>query len=132
MNKKIFQTIIIVLLIVFISKVYQFLLSTYHIELLCFFHKITGFYCPGCGITRMFLACLNGKVIQAFYYNRLLFIFIIICAPYFFYRYNNWYHGKTTKSIPQKMWIFLLIVFLCYGIMRNIDYFSYLQPIQII
>ena len=35
----------------------------------CFFHELTGFYCPGCGGTRAFLALITGHPIISFLYN---------------------------------------------------------------
>lgn len=35
----------------------------------CIFHELTGFYCPGCGGTRAFLALITGHPILSFLYN---------------------------------------------------------------
>ena len=35
----------------------------------CPFHLITGIPCPGCGMTRAFLALAKGDLITAFHYN---------------------------------------------------------------
>lgn len=35
----------------------------------CIFHELTGFYCPGCGGTRAFLALITGHPIISFLYN---------------------------------------------------------------
>ena len=43
----------------------------------CLFYKITGFYCPGCGVSRMCLALLKGNIKSAFYANQM----IMICIP---------------------------------------------------
>ena len=33
---------------------------------LCAFHRATGYYCPGCGITRASFALANGKILKSF------------------------------------------------------------------
>ena len=35
----------------------------------CIFHELTGYYCPGCGGTRAFLALITGHPILSFLYN---------------------------------------------------------------
>ncbi|TMI88752.1 MAG: DUF2752 domain-containing protein, partial [Bacteroidetes bacterium] len=42
----------------------------------CFFHELTGFYCPGCGVQRSFHALLNGHILTAIDYNLLFILFL--------------------------------------------------------
>lgn len=35
----------------------------------CFFHAMTGYYCPGCGGTRATFALLHGRFLRSFYYH---------------------------------------------------------------
>ena len=44
----------------------------------CLVHSLTGWQCPGCGITRAAHAFLHGRFAEAFAYNR----FFIISIPY--------------------------------------------------
>ncbi|HET6768089.1 MAG TPA: DUF2752 domain-containing protein, partial [Chitinophagaceae bacterium] len=48
----------------------------------CFFHQVTGLYCPGCGAQRSFHALLNGQISSAIDYN-LLFILFLPLVIYF-------------------------------------------------
>jgi hypothetical protein len=48
----------------------------------CFFHELTGLYCPGCGVQRSFHALLNGHILTAIGYN-LLFILFLPLIIYF-------------------------------------------------
>lgn len=49
-------------------------------QLPCLFHQITGMKCPGCGISRMCLAILDGDFSQAFYWNGAVFLCLPILA----------------------------------------------------
>ena len=51
---------------------------------LCPIKALTGLNCPGCGITRMFVALFHGDIYQAFRYNPLVFIELPIIAILFF------------------------------------------------
>ena len=35
----------------------------------CLFHKLTGFYCPGCGGTRAVISLLRGRFLTSFLYH---------------------------------------------------------------
>ncbi len=99
----------------------------------CPFHKLTGLYCPGCGITRMFLALFKGEFYQAFRYNPLVFF----CLPIFLIFYLDFlYHKKKgtsplLKKMPTWGWVLIIFIFLLYGVLRNIDGFYYLKPTKI-
>ena len=36
---------------------------------LCLFHTVTGFECPGCGMTRAFCAISHGQIVEAIHFN---------------------------------------------------------------
>lgn len=55
----------------------------------CFFHSLTGYYCPGCGGTRASYAFLHGHFIRSFmlhpiidYAFVILLIYIILWIKY--------------------------------------------------
>ena len=88
----------------------------------CLFRKFTGFYCPGCGITRMFLSILRLDFYQAFRYNPLVFILFVGVILFKILRFN---FSKKSKEYAS---YFLLVVVIFYGVLRNIELFSYLKP----
>lgn len=91
----------------------------------CLFHKITNLYCPGCGVTRLLFSLLKLDFYQAFRYNPLIFV-LLIC--YVIYKLINLkYHFKLPK---YTVYIVLLVVIL-FGVLRNIDTFSFLKPTRI-
>lgn len=102
----------------------------YGIAIPCVFNKITGLYCPGCGITRMTLSILKGDIYQAFRYNPIIFIDVpIICISLIFERcFKN---IKYVKKITNVIFIILLIITIIFGVLRNIPQLSFLAPTQI-
>ncbi|MCI8548142.1 MAG: DUF2752 domain-containing protein [Bacilli bacterium] len=95
----------------------------------CFFYKITGFYCPGCGITRMILSIAKGDYYQAFRYNPFLFLSL----PLFLFLFvNHFLHYRfLTRKKQNNIYIAFIIFLVLYGILRNIPFFSYLKPTKV-
>lgn len=53
----------------------------------CFFHEITGYYCPGCGGTRALNALINGDFMECMKYNLAVMyagaVFVVISGSAF-------------------------------------------------
>lgn len=123
MKKKITITILLS-----ISLITYLLLGNYfHIYIHCPIKTITGLYCPGCGITRMLLSIIQLDFYQAFRYNPLLFITLPIFIIFFL---NTLITKKEPlyNKISNKVWTIVIIIFIAYGILRNIPFFDYLAP----
>ena len=41
----------------------------------CSFHRMTGFYCPGCGGTRAVYALLHGRILESLLYHPVVLYF---------------------------------------------------------
>lgn len=94
---------------------------------LCPIKALTGLNCPGCGITRMFVALFHGNVYQAFRYNPLVFIELpIIAILILLYRFN-----KKSRKVVNILFIILLVMTIVYGVLRNIPFFYFLAPTQV-
>lgn len=126
MKKKLIITLVLLTLLV----AYLLLGSYFRIYMFCPIKKITGLYCPGCGVTRMCLSILKGNFYQAFRYNPLIFISL----PFFLFYYFICLF-ETHKKRPSKIrilepyiWYFLIAIFLVFGILRNIPFFDFLKP----
>lgn len=88
----------------------------------CVFHELTGFYCPGCGITRVSLSLLRLDWVQAFRYNPLVFILLPLYAMYFITQ------KKQMKLFSNGIMAVMLILTLAFGLLRNIPAFDWLAP----
>lgn len=97
----------------------------------CIFQKITGWYCPGCGITRMLFSMVRLDFYQAFRYNPL--VFILLCLAITFELINGFYYTKTKKRIiiPEYVYYIIIGLLIVYMILRNIGLFSYLAPTEL-
>lgn len=97
----------------------------------CLFYKVTGLYCPGCGVTRMFYALSEGNIYQAFRSNEIVFIlipFLLFELILYVYKYIKADKRKTSKFHTILIYGILIVVIL-FGIIRNVPYFEYLKPI---
>lgn len=113
---------IIVLFIIGILGIILFL--KYDIGIPCIFFELTGWYCPGCGITRAFVSLLQFDIYQAFRYNMLIVILLPFAIIYWIYSFAL----KGKKRIPNVVWYILLAITILFGVLRNISIFSYLAP----
>ncbi len=74
---------IINLLIILSSISFVIFVTSGIFDIACPFKLTFGIRCPGCGLTRSFLAIYNLKFKEAFNYNILgipLFIFFVVCV----------------------------------------------------
>ena len=127
-RKKIRLSLVLFSLIVLVGFTYFLLIRFTGIIIPCFFFQLTGYYCPGCGVTRLFLSLFRFQLYQAFRYNPLVFCML----PFGFYiiliEFKYWLYGCKTKSVPEFIWYILLVVTIGFGILRNLGPFSFLGP----
>ena len=96
----------------------------------CFFHELTGLYCPGCGVQRSFHALLNGHILTAIDYN-LLFILFLPLIIYFILAFALGKKHPYSSFIYKSTFSFtVVIVVVSFWVLRNIPYnpFSWLAP----
>lgn len=99
------------------------------LNLACMINFLTGYYCPGCGAGRACYMLLHGQIYQAFRYNPLLIILLPWLIVYYAACGIQWLHyGKERVSIhiPEQIPIVILVVFLIYGIVRNIEVYPFI------
>lgn len=128
--KRILCVVFIIISIIFFSFSYYKIFNNYKVSIPCLFHKFTGLYCPGCGITRAIFSLLEFNIVAAIKYNLLLFTVVPILLFYFYIKLYYWVIMKKNnkKIISDKLWNFMLIFTIVFGIIRNFDFFSFLAP----
>ncbi len=89
----------------------------------CPFNYLTGYLCPGCGITRMLFSLFKLNIHEAFTYNQLVFIYLPFIVAYFIYYDYLFVYDKKDKiicKIPKIVWYILIAITISFGIVRNI------------
>lgn len=121
---------IVMLAAIFAAGVIYYILVKAGFAIPCIFHKLTGLYCPGCGVTTMCVRLVHLDFYGAFRSNPVVFVMIPIIAVIFLkQKYSALKYGKISKSkwitVTEVIMIIILILF---GILRNIPCFAFLQP----
>lgn len=100
----------------------------------CVFHRITGFYCSGCGASRALRSILHLDFYQAFRYNAIFTLGFPFLAVYFLALgadYIRFGKDRISQKIPMKLVWVLIAAALIYGILRNVPAFSFLAPVTV-
>lgn len=87
----------------------------------CVFHIMTGFYCPGCGVSHMCLALLELDFQAAFQANAAIMILLpfgIVIAVRMAARYVKYGTLSPTRIENRILWI-MTGIFILFGILRN-------------
>lgn len=93
----------------------------------CLFHKITGFYCPGCGSLRALHHLLHGRFVDAWRHNPLMLIslpFVLYGLAVQFFSY--FFEVRLPTIFIKSCWIWVIFVLIVlYGIARNIPAYPF-------
>lgn len=117
----------------FLIAIYYALYKTVGIALPCPWHMLTGWHCPGCGMTRLVASLITGDFVQAFRYNPLLFSLML---PGSYLGLDSLWakrHGRKNliSKIPTSVWVLLIIIILAYGVLRNLPCGEFLAPTKL-
>jgi hypothetical protein len=96
----------------------------------CYFHELTGLYCPGCGGQRSIHSMLHGEILTAMSYN-LLFVVLLPLIIYFIIVFLLGKKYKPSSFIYNARFsLVIAIVVVSFWILRNIPVFpfSWLAP----
>lgn len=105
-------------------------LSTFVISIKCPTKLVTGFYCPGCGVTRMFQHMIKLDFYSAFRSNCAVFVLLPFLLLFFAMRA----YGYIKNGVPlynklmQVMIYTMIVILLIFGVLRNIPCFDFLAP----
>ena len=101
--------------------------TTTHLFPVCPLYAITGFACPGCGLTRGFHALFHGDVVTALDFNALIpiwaviFVWVVISLSLYAVRGKGLPMWPTN---PRFMWAFMSVL-LVFGILRNLPIYPF-------
>lgn len=130
MKKRLFNLVLII-----ISAVIFLLITIYLLELInftCIYRKLFNIYCPGCGLTRMIKSLFEFKIYQAFRYNPLFFVLLILIIPYLINYLILYIRKGIVKNINFKLIIFIVILLFIYMLLRNLPGFEFLLPTKVL
>ena len=88
----------------------------------CPLFAVTGFACPGCGLTRGFHALFNGDIITAIDFNALVPVWIVTFGYVLVSLILLAVRGRGLPmwpTWPKFLWLFM-IVLLAFGVLRNV------------
>jgi len=95
----------------------------------CLFHRLTGFLCPGCGVTRLLDHLIHGDVRRAFTANPAVFLLSpLILFLYFTDRINHERRSEFREKLHRILAVACLALLLLFGVLRNIPAFGFLRP----
>lgn len=100
------------------------------IQIPCPFHRLTGLYCPGCGVSRMCISILRLDFLSALRYNSIvLFLLpvIFLLMVQLTVRYVKTGRKQLTKGQRIVVWSMAVILVL-FGVIRNFPQFPLLRP----
>lgn len=85
----------------------------------CPIRYVTGFLCPGCGITELFLSLFSGDFEGAFRANQMLFVLGPFMLALIVYDEIGWIRTGKRPAVPSWVWKFLLLAFAVFTLWRN-------------
>lgn len=96
----------------------------------CVFSLVTGILCPGCGISRMFMALFRLDFHAAFHYNALVFCALPFALLFGTRHWLRWVKtGSSDMDRLEKALVAIAAVLtMAFWILRNMEQFSYLAP----
>lgn len=114
-----------IFIVVALGAIYFCAVKFFKLSLPCPFYKITGYMCPGCGITRMLLCVAVGNFKEAIKYNPLLFFTLPLIVLFLSLETIRRIKNERYTLMPvTRIFLFVEITSLViFGILRNTSFF---------
>lgn len=122
MKDRAFKIIRKILIVLTGGIIYGIFIIKTGLKIPCLFRTLTGFKCPGCGVTSMCLALMNLDFHKAFISNKMLFI-LIPALLFVFVKYIFVYIKTGEKNLDKLQSSILnisLVMLIVFGIIRNL------------
>jgi len=109
------------------SAVWAFDPTTIHILPVCPLYALTGFACPGCGLTRGFHELFHGDVLTALDFNALIPIWTAVFGYLFLSLVMTTVRGRglSWKFVSPPVLVGFLILLLTFGVLRNLPFYPF-------
>ena len=126
-NERMFAAAGAVTMLVGVAAVWYFEPATSGIFPACPLYTMTGFACPGCGMTRGFHALFHGDILTALDFNALIPLVAIFFGYWFLslvltaIRGRGFGFGKLSAGLVGTTFVLLLV----FGIVRNIPAYPF-------
>ena len=93
----------------------------------CPLYSLTGYACPGCGMTRGFHALFHGDVLTAIDFNALIPVWCVIFGYLFVSLVLVAVRGRGLSMWMVKPWVLsaFLLLLLSFGVLRNIPVYPF-------
>ena len=114
--------IAVLIMLIVLSKLY------FNIGVVCPFYALFDWNCPGCGGTRMAVSLLKLDFYQAFRYNPFVFITAPILAVVYIWQFIIYVKDNRLLKYIDTFLVAYAVGLIAFGIIRNIDMFSWLAP----
>ena len=94
---------------------------------ICPLYTLTGFACPGCGLTRGFHALFHGDLVTALDYNALIPVFVLAVLFLAVSLISISVRGKglVRLSASPAFLVGMLVVLLTFGVLRNLPVYPF-------
>lgn len=108
-------------IILILGGIYLGIVLTTGYGIPCLFYQLTGWKCPGCGMTRAVVEIWKGNFKAALHYNALSITVLPLICPYLFYRLirEELHKGEEFHTWEYGVLIGLLIAIIAYAYVRN-------------
>lgn len=120
-QKRLFRVLLIAAAALLCGFGYALLVRRLGFGIPCMFKMFTGYDCPSCGISRMFLALFRLDLAAAFAFNPVILCLLPLFAAVgirWAYRYVRYGVAATEKWMNVSV-LFSVAVLIVYGILRN-------------
>ena len=110
-----------VLVLFLVGLAYLFIFQKFNLGIPCLFRELTGYKCPGCGMTHALSEVWNLNFYGAWSYNALSITVLPVVCIYLLFRYvRECLHKRDGFDIWEYvLLVVLFIVVLAYGYVRN-------------
>lgn len=130
MSKRILKIVKPTAVVLAIGFIYIILHYTTGFSISCPFHSLTGFNCPGCGLSRMILNILKLNFTDAFRCNPVLFCLIPVFGVFsalHLYKYIR-YGDRSYKKWENVVFFVIIVILVAFGVVRNVFSDVFLIP----